>query len=260
MILDDAGLSRIALGLLSAAGAILAVSAAIWIFVFDRRIQDQNDAMQRAGVNARAMGDFLLLQIHSPANYVVGLGQWRGFVKMTASMMAPNSAEHIPDFISWRTNTSEIRQKSLEVGAAIRSAPLRIGDDSDPADRVPQRSDFHTAFMGLMYDMDLSVRDMDWAKGIRKEGVHYVKLALGVTIVVFVGSLILALAAEIKTSTGVNDDLNLFFSLMLIVGVVATSYYLFRAFQANSMSREQWIDSRIKKHKKELQKNNSLNV
>ena len=260
MTLDDAGLSRVALGLLSAAGAILAVSATVWIFVFDRRTQTEVDALNRVRTSGEALYDFLSPDTGVAGNYIRGLASYVDFARLIAAVSYPFSTDSVPDYITWRARTMEIIETSTNVNKMVDAAGQQILEGGQPTNLDRDIFRFHLRFQGLMFDLDLAIQHLDWAKGVRKAGVFWVGLALGLTLVVFLGSLILVLAAEIETATGFSDDWNSYWATLLTVSTCIMCGSLVWAFHVNEMSREKWIENRYKKVQREFKKNKSVNA
>ena len=99
MTLGDAGLSNFATGLLSASGVILAISATIWIFIFDQRSRLEAEAIEKIQTNAKDLLDFLSSNRASPGNYIGSLQSYENFVLTLARVIDPNLPKGIPDFI-----------------------------------------------------------------------------------------------------------------------------------------------------------------
>ena len=174
MTLSDAGLSSFATGLLSASGAIFAVSTTIWIFVFDRRSQDQGNALKQVQQSSSNLYDFLVVNSTTSGNYVVSLASYNDFARIISQIYEPHSVTSVPDYISWRRDTSEIIEKSQEFGREIQAAILKIQSGESSVDIDMNKYNFHNKFVGFMHGLDLAIQELDWVIEVRKSGVKHV--------------------------------------------------------------------------------------
>jgi len=242
MILDDESLGRFAVGGASATGVFLAVSTAMWIFLFDRRGHDEKEALLQVKATARALYRFLLINKNQTGNYLETLRSFRQFADIISAISNSFSVEAIPGFISWRAATAEILQ-----------VVSKFVDELDQVARgtLPQtvldteQHEFHTELVDLMFQVDLSIQELDWATGIRRKGKKIVESLLGIFVLLLVASLAIALAANIEFGMGIDDDINVYWGALLVIGSICMLFYLVKAFNINKKSRSQWIEELV---------------
>jgi hypothetical protein len=251
LILHDASLGNFALTIAASTGAFLAVAATIWIFLFDRRAHDEFEAVLRVRTASEVVYRVLEANAASKGNYLRTLPAYPDFVKVVSAMNAPYSADAIPNYLEWRERTATITAASVNEGRELEAAIVKAQKGEQvPLD--PDKRRFNSAFVGPMFELDLSVQDLDWASGTRGQGVRYAGIALGLAIFLEVASLAVGLVAVTETAQGVSDDWNLLFASMLLINVGLLLFYLMRTFKVNKLSRPEWIKSRVRWKAKQL--------
>ena len=155
-------------------------------------------------------------------------------------------------------NTQEVTSIVLEIRQQVVKAQEQAlsGQNVDAID--PDKFHFHKEFGERMQAIDTAIQDLDWATGVRREGIKIGVIAASFAGLLLFGSLTVALAAEIKLGAGVPDCWNTVGGILLVGFTLVVCIALIQAFRVNNVSRAEWINRKVGKLTSELAKDEAL--
>ena len=142
--------------------------------------------------------------------------------------------------------TAEVIKKSQGVGKEIQEAKQQLLSGVCPINVDQVKFKFHGEFVERMQQVDEAIQELDWVTESRQAGIKSGALAAGLAAALLVGSISIALGAEIKSDTAIGDGWNVVAGGLLALLTIGVCSALVWAFYTNRLSREEWINRKIK--------------
>ncbi len=243
MIIDDLALSRFALGVASASGVLLAVFASLFVFLIHRWASDMGDALGMIKASANEIYQ-TVFRSHSVAErYFDDAPSYAAVLKSIVRLTHARAIEDVPDFIEWRTSTSEI----IRVVSDYISNLPRIGDSTSSSPGIDESlQEFHTSFTGQMFKLDDAIQLSDWTRiqRVMAQRTSFITILTGLTLVT---SLMVSLSAEMEITSTLPDSWNLvpaslllFIMLLIVVSLVLLTRFAWT-------TRQEWVGRLVTK-------------
>ncbi len=250
MVLDDAGLTRFALGVATAAAAFLAVSVAVLTFLFDRRKQEEVEAFSQVRRNADQFYSFLVQNVGSNGNYIVDLDSYLDFALLISQLSIVFSSDYVPGYISWRQQTSRVTLRSVQVGQEVQIWNEQALKGEFPDNFDQDKFQFHRDFGNNMQKVDEAIQELDWAAGTRRAGVRTATVLVASTGILLLAGLLVALLAAVNNGGGLSDKINFYVGLVLLALALWAFATLMQFFRIIAVPRNEWIDRKVKQLRK----------
>ena len=104
--------------------------------------------------------------------------------------------------------TAEVIKKSQGVGKEIQEAKQQLLSGVCPINVDQVKFKFHGEFVERIQQVDEAIQELDWVTESRQAGIKSGALAAGLAAALLVGSISIALGAEIKSDTAIGDGWN----------------------------------------------------
>jgi hypothetical protein len=209
MLSDDA-LGRFALAIAPVAGVLFAAMITVLVFMVGRLADNTREAAKRARDAAIAVNRVHIYQVDLVQRYFDGEIPDE-FACLITSLTSLRPGGEVPDIGKYWWQTERARQIARRRSVEVEE----VGFD-------PQLGRLHRRLTPLIDDLSAAIVFNENSVLWLKLALDAVKVGVGVSAILFVGSLATVLATEIQIREIVPEGANPYIALFLMAGVIAT--------------------------------------